>query len=212
MPYQHAILPSCYFPPIQWISKLLLYENCSVDIHEHYVKQTYRNRCIIAGANKPEPLTIPVKKPDGNKTIMKDILIDYDTRWQHNHIRSIESAYNGAPFFEFTWPEINNALQKHFKWLIDLNQYLLDIILDFIDIENNIRYTNQYYEHFTTGDADYRHFISPKTQSNDPNFTPTPYYQVFDEKYGFVPGLSIIDMLFNEGPQCRMHILASLKQ
>lgn len=207
-----AVLPSCYFPPVQWLSKLLLYSEIAIDPYEYFIKQTYRNRCMILGANKPINLTVPVKKVDGNKTRMKDVRIDYDTRWQHNHIRSIESAYQSAPFFEYTWDEIRIVLTKKEKFLVDLNEKLVACILEYVDIDVNYRYSKQYVEpekHL----ADYRNMISPKKNlAEDPSFIPEPYMQVFNDRKKFVPNLSILDLLFNEGPQARMVLLKSIRK
>ncbi|NBC82088.1 MAG: hypothetical protein GVY19_01785 [Bacteroidetes bacterium] len=205
-----AILSSCYFPPVQWVSKLLLHKKAIIDHHEYFVKQTYRTRFTILGANKPISLTIPVKKTDGNKTKMKDVLIDYDTRWQHNHIRSVENAYQSSPFFEYTWEELKNILTREEKFLIDLNEKLLACILDFINVEKNYTYSEKYIE-LSGENMDYRDIINPKKSlSNDPLFKAAPYMQVFQENRTCIPNLSILDLLFNEGPQSRLNLLQCL--
>lgn len=197
-----AILSTAYLPNIQYVSKIICHNEVIIDTHETYQKQSYRNRCTIYGANGPLNLSIPVVKQYGNNTKTKDILIEYKTNWQHNHWRAIISAYGSSPFFEILEPELAYIFEKKYKYLIDFNEYALNKLFDIIEFKPIYSYAEKYLDekHFI---FDFRNTIHPKKrmQKQDKNFQPAVYYQVFVEKYGYLPNLSIIDLIFNEGPQ-----------
>ena len=188
-------------PPVQYIAKLLTHSLGKIEIHENYQKQSYRNRCIIYGANGPLPLVIPVKKTHGTKTRTKDIQLDYDTSWQKNHWRSITSAYNSSPFFEFYMDEFVPFYEKKEKFLIDFNTKLLHVILQNLEINTELSFTSSFNKTINE-ELDFRDKISPKPGKNiqDSHFIPRKYNQVFIGRRGFQENLSSIDLLFNEGP------------
>lgn len=177
--------------------------------HENYQKQTYRNRCYIYGANGLQALVIPVLKQT-HKGIL-DIRIDYKKKWQKIHWKSIESAYRLSPYFEYFAEDIAALYQKHVELLFEWNLLLLRIILTALDITTNIGFTKS----FRASDddpEDLRYSIHPKKHSNkqDPSFKVIPYQQVFITKFGFIPNLSIIDLIFNEGPHARTVLKGSV--
>ncbi len=194
-----VLLSTAYLAPIQYYSKFLLYDEIYIEVHENYPKQTYRNRCKIYGANGELSLSIPVKKLD-IKVKTKDILIDYDTNWRKLHWKSIESAYRSSPFFEYYQDDFMPFYEKKYKYLIDLNTDLQLMILEHLDYDVKINKTEAYKTDHEIGVDDFRNKIHPKLNINDDQFKIKSYTQVFKQKLGFVPNLSIIDLLFNEGP------------
>lgn len=195
-----SILSTAYFPPVEYFYYINRCENAWIDGYENYQKQTYRNRCVIYSPNGPLSLVIPVIRPDKPKTLVKDILISYDEDWIKTHWRSITTAYNTSPFFLFYKDDIIKILEDKYKYLYDLNNKLLSKLTGIIGIETNIFRTNKYIDQ--TAHLDLRNAITPKKSihTKSQGLTHANYTQVFEAKYGFIPNLSIIDLLFNEGP------------
>lgn len=200
---QTAYLGSAYLAPIEYYSKLLTYETVYIEQHDHYIKQTYRNRCNIVGPGGLLPLSIPTVKPESLKCAMKDIRISDHGNWRHLHWNAIESAYNNTPFFEYYKDDFAPFYEKKHTFLFDFNEELRQLICELIDMNPNVNYTAEYKTTFTTDEIDFREIIHPKKDfsTEDPEFIPTPYYQVFEARHGFLPNLSIIDLLFNMGPE-----------
>lgn len=204
------LLSSAYFGPIQYFARFVLGKSVGIEQCEHYLKQSYRNRCIIMGANNAMALVVPVKKPKGNKTIVKDVLIDYDTDWQKNHLQSIKSAYKNSAFFEHYYTDYFSLIKKKTKYLVDMNAEILEITLQHLDIKAEIQYTEKYFEDFDHIE-DYREIIHPKSDIvADPSFKPPDYIQVFSDRHGFMPNLSILDLIFNTGPEAAFLLRNSL--
>ena len=199
-----VILSTAYLGPIQYFTKFILYSRVLIEQHETYLKQSYRNRCYICGTNGRISMVIPVKKLNSNNTETKDILIDYDTNWQRIHWNSIVSAYRASPFFEFYEDDLGNFYSNKEKTLLDFNQKILLLILGFLEINIEIKLTDTYHKRYEH-EMDYRQCINPKKRlaEKDNRFVPCKYDQVFIEKHGFLQNLSIIDLLFNEGPYSR---------
>ena len=196
-----AILSTAYLGPVQYFTKFMLYSKVYVEQHETYLKQSYRNRCYIYGSNGRIPLVIPVKKVYGNITKTKDVQIDYDTDWQRIHWNSIVSAYRSSPFFEYYENDLKSFYITREKTLFGLNQKMLLLMIDFLGIEAEIFLTESFNKEYCD-DSDFRGSINPKKRlaKEDNRFVPFKYHQVFTEKHGFLSNLSIIDLLFNEGP------------
>lgn len=196
-------LTSYYLAPVQYYTKLLSDKIIYIESESNYIKQTYRNRCTIAGANGILVLSVPVIKPESIKARIKDIRISDHGNWRHQHWNSIESAYNSTPFFEYYRDDIQPFYEKRHEFLFDFNERLREIICSLLDIEPQIRYTSEYHTNYNPDTSlDLRETIhSKKDVISDPDFKPYSYYQVFLSKYGFLPNLSIIDLLFNMGPE-----------
>lgn len=142
--------------------------------------------------------------------MFKDVRIDYDTPWNKIHWKSLIAAYAASPFFEFFMDDLAKFYEQRFEFLLDLNHQLLDTCLKGLGLNIPIRLTNGFLD--LTGDDDPRHFIHPKLHpgKTDPGFIPHAYHQVFEEKHGFRPNLSILDLIFNEGPGSLSVLLRSL--
>ncbi len=191
-------LSSAYLAPIQYYSKLAHFPVC-VEQHCNYVKQTYRNRCNIASANGVMPLTIPVDKGNKEKCLTRDIRISTHEDWQTLHWRTIVSAYNSTPFFEYYQDDLIPFYEKKWEFLFDFNNEIQQKIIELLDIDVNIQFTKEYKTDFGACEIDLREAIHPKKEVHDENFCLKPYYQVFENKFGFLSNLSIIDLLFNMG-------------
>ena len=198
-----AYLSSAYLAPVEYYTKLLAYDKVLVEQHDHYIKQTYRNRCTIASPSGELVLSIPTVKPDTLKCPMKDIRISDHGNWRHLHWNAIESAYNSTPFFEYYKDDFRPFYEKKYEFLIDFNEELCRMVCELIDIHPTMERTSEYKMEFAPGEFDFREVIHPKKDFRevDTEFIPQPYYQVFEPKLGFLPNLSIIDLLFNMGPE-----------
>ncbi len=196
-------LSSAYLAPVEYYTKLATYDKIYVEQHDHYMKQTYRNRCTIAAPDGELPLSIPTVKPDTPKCPMKDIRISDHGNWRHLHWNAIESAYNSTPFFEYYKDDFRHFYEKKYEFLIDFNEELCRMICELIGLHPNMERTEAYKTDFTSDETDFRERIHPKKDFHieDPEFVAKPYYQVFEQKLGFIPNLSIIDLLFNMGPE-----------
>jgi len=205
-----CILSTAYFPPVQYFSKLKLFENIIIENDENYIKQTYRNRCKIYSANGTLTLSIPVKKGPDLKTKIKDCEIDYSTDWQNTHYRAIKSAYGKSPFYEFYIDDLMFVFTDKHKYLYELNLQIIDIVLENLGMENKIRVNKDYIN--DPSFPDYREKIAPKSKWEDPCFKQKKYIQIFENKHGFKENLSILDLLFNEGPNSVMVLEESKKK
>lgn len=199
-------LSSAYLAPIQYYSKFVSGKEIIIEKNESYIKQSFRSRCMIASANGPIPLSIPVVHSSTEKTLMKDIRIAEHGNWQHMHWNAIISAYNSTPFFEFYQDDFYPFYHKKQTFLFDFNEGLQNLILDLLGINlPKITYTSEYKADVTDG-SDMRETIHPKKdwRKLDPIFLSLPYYQVFAQKLGFIENLSIIDLLFNMGNESQL--------
>lgn len=198
-----AYLTSAYLAPIEYYSKLVTYDQVFIEQHDHYIKQTYRNRCTIAAPDGELALSIPIVRPDEPKCPMKDIRISDHGNWRHLHWYAIESAYNSTPFFEYYKDDFRPFYEKKFEFLIDFNEELCHLICELLDLPQIAGRTTAYKTSFGPDETDFREAIHPKKdfRETDPEFIPRPYYQVFENRLGFLPNLSIVDLLFNMGPE-----------
>lgn len=197
-------LSSAYLAPLQYYSKLVHYPHVYLEAHCNYIKQTYRTRCDILGANGVLTLSIPVDKGDLLKCPTKDIRISYATDWQRQHWKSIESAYRTSPFFDYYEDDLRPFYEKKWDFLFDFNNQIQAQVLSLLEYDIKIAQTEDYKQTFTPNEIDLREAIHPKKELHDTHFTAVPYYQVFHEKFGFVPKLSILDLLFNMGSEARI--------
>lgn len=196
--------PAC-FGPVEYFVHLNN-RHVTIEKHGNYARQTYRNRYLIMAANAPLTLSVPVEKGKHPKVPDKEVKIAYHTPWQNNHWRSIVSAYNSSPFFEFYRDEIEPLFTRKYTFLFDFNMATIDLMIELLNIEANITFTEAYKTHPGENILDRRESIHPKRKPMEPNayFYPEPYKQVFDDRHGFIPNLSILDLLFNKGPESQL--------
>jgi hypothetical protein len=193
------ILSSLHFPPIIYFAYLYQFKNeeIKIDIHENFIKQTYRNRYSILGPNGVQNLIMPLKKSPNNCPIHL-IEIDYSENWQKQHFRSLKTAYGNSPFFEYYEDFFENLITNHQeKLLIDYNLKTLNKVLGILKISPNISLTEKFHPY---QEEDIRLEISPKKELKN-NIQFQNYIQVFSEKNDFIPNLSILDLIFNLGNQ-----------
>ena len=232
-----ALLSSTYFGPIQWYQKLNRYDECLIERHESFIKQTYRNRMIIPTTNGPLSLTIPTNH--NTSLAMKDIRISDHANWRHVHWNALLSAYGESPFFEYYQDDIRPFYEKKYEFLFDFNMETTEKMIELLDIRPKISITEEYIfseerrvksEETTFGGqgesqfdsianhkvqssnlkvqsiVDFRDAIRPKKPLPDAEFSPKRYYQVYGQKHGFQPNMSILDLLFNEGNEAIFYL------
>ena len=197
-PSASALLTTAYFGPVQWYQKLCRYGMVWIERHDSFVKQTYRNRCVIAATHGTQALTIPVVHDPG-ATLTRDIRISDHGNWRHLHWRALCSAYGESPFFEFYADDLAPFFERRWEFLFDFNEAIMHKMCELLDIHPDVRFTSAYGDTGGMAADDFREVIRPKHPLPDPGFSPRPYYQVFAQCHGFQPNLSILDLLMNEG-------------
>lgn len=203
-----AVIELQYLPCLEYFACFLKYDTIYIEQYEHYQKQSYRNRCYILTANKIAILTVPVIKGN-HKQLIRDVQIDYGQKWVIDHWRTIYSAYGKAPFFEHYADFFERIYQVRYKYLFDLNLELLTNCLYLLKLKKNIQFTSSYKNSAEINVEDIRSVIYPKEgYENRKFYTPVRYRQNFGNN--FVSNLSIIDVLFCEGPQSLALIRQSL--
>ncbi len=190
-----ALFSTAYFPCIGYMAQAMKADVFHVELFETYHKQTYRNRCKVMTANGVQILSVPVIKTFGNHTMTKDITISYIEHWQQIHRRCLESGYKATPYFDHYFPFISPIFEDHFATLIELNETALKSVFSMLKTEKEIVYTTDYDKNAAD---DLRNAFSPKAAPEAASFP--PYYQTFEERFPFAPNLSILDLIFNEGP------------
>ena len=193
-----VLLSTTYFGPVQWYQKLHRADVVQIEKWESFIKQTYRNRSIIATTNGIQALTVPVVRNES--PLIKDIRISDHGNWRHLHWNALQSAYGESPFFEYYQDDIRPFFEKRWDYLLDFNEAICQKMCELIDIQPSIQYSSDFVAE-PNDVLDYRLAINPKHPIPDADFTPKPYYQVYSEKHGFLPNLSVLDLLFNMGPE-----------
>ena len=193
-----VLLSTPYFGPIQWYQKLYRAERVVMEQWESFQKQTYRNRCIIATTQGVQALTVPVVR--GESQLIKDIRISDHGNWRHLHWNALQSAYGESPFFEYYQDDIRPFFEKRWDFLLDYNEAICQKMCELIDIQPKIEYSSEFMTEPSV-QIDFRTAINPKHPVPDSGFIPRPYYQVYATKHGFLPNLSVLDLLFNMGPE-----------
>jgi hypothetical protein len=210
---QKAILLELqYLPPIQYFVKFFQYENVIIEQHEHYAKRSYRNRCHIATPNGIQRLSVPLKSGKNEQQSIRKVLIAYEENWQKNHWSAIRSAYSNAPFFEHYEENFQPFFIERFEFLFDFNFDLLKMVLRILDINQLPKLTAAFQKETPDRIVDFRNQITPKSENEKQfhNFKTMKYSQVFEEKNGFIPNLSILDLIFCTGPQASFYLENSI--
>lgn len=201
-----SLLASTYFGPVQWYQKLNQSDCCLIERHDHFVKQTYRNRCVIATTSGLQVLTVPIERYEGAHCEMRDIRISDHGSWRHLHWNALQSAYGESPFFEFYADDLRPFFERRWEFLFDFNTAITRKMCELLDVHPQIAFTEAYASAEEEGVTDFRDAIRPKHPLPDDGFRLRRYYQVYEQKHGFQPNLSILDLLFNEGPEAVLYL------
>ena len=206
----NALLSTTYFGPVQWYQKLYRADEVWIERYESFQKQTYRNRCVIATTQGTQALTVPVERGHLSPlSSLKDIRISDHGNWRHLHWNALQSAYGDSPFFMYYEDDLRPFFEQRWDYLFDFNEAIREKICELLDIHPIVHYTESFFSlspstsnlQPLTSLHDFREAINPKHPAPDPDFTPRRYYQVYEAKHGFLPNLSILDLLFNMGPE-----------
>lgn len=189
-----TLLATTFFGPIQWFQKLYRAEAVVIDPDESFQKQSFRNRCVIAAANGLQTLTVPVERA----RLTRDVRISDHGNWRHQHWHALMSAYGDSPFFDYYQDDLRPFFERQWTYLYDFNQAIVETVCQLIDFT-----PRQVDGHpLPEGDVcDLRQAIQPKHPQPDADFQPRRYYQVYEQRHGFQPNLSILDLLLNMGPE-----------
>jgi hypothetical protein len=191
------LLSTAYFPDVAYFYVLVKEEAVLMEKHEYFVKQTHRNRCAIATAQGPLHLSIPLIN-EGNKTSIANKKIAYTENWQAKHWRAIESSYNKSAYFEYFEEDLKTVLLKKHEFLFELNLELIRHVLHVLRLKREILFTSEYK---ASGN-----FVDLRDESTYGKIEFPPYYQVFKDKTGFLPNISILDLVFNEGLRAKEYL------
>jgi hypothetical protein len=184
-----------YFSPIAQYVAIANCQNIVLEVHDNYLKQTYRNRCYIYTASGKLILNISILHTKGSKQLTKDVKIDNYYNWQKQHFKTLESAYRSSPYFEFYEDDLRALYDKKHTYLLDLNLDCHEFVMD--ALQEDISHTPTLVYDIEPIVTDFRSLAVVKTTSD---FQNAPYVQVFDDKFGFIPNLSVLDLIFMEGP------------
>jgi hypothetical protein len=192
------LISTAYLPSIDYMRVISHADEVLIEKKENYIKQTYRNRCYIVSSHGAQLLSVPIYEGSRHKVPVTEARIDYSKRWQQVHLRAMISSYKSSPYFDFYFDEVEKIVSENFEFLFDLNNALFNCVLNMLRMKKTILYT----EHFEPivdkyESSDYRYRILPGQSI----FSSKQYSQVFYPETGFVPGLSIVDLIFNLGPE-----------
>lgn len=191
-----------YFSSIAQCVAIVQAKTVTFEVCDNYQKQTYRNRMNIYGTQGILPLTVPVVYSQKNRQLYKDIIISNDENWQEQHWKSIQSAYSSSPFFEYYEHDLIPLFKEETTHLMDFNFKCLKAVLECLQYDLNFDYSAQF-EASTPTKTDYRYLVNHRKETEQAF---KPYVQVFDDKHGFIPNLSILDLIFNEGPNALLYL------
>jgi hypothetical protein len=192
-----------YFPTVIYFSILSDYSDCVFEQYEHYEKMSFRNRCMVAGAEGLVRMSIPLLEGRNQKTAVKNVRVDNRSKWQTQHFRTLVSCYSRSPWFEFYHDELEKLFQSPVEHLLGWNLECLKWVVQKLEFSLEVSLTQEYIQEYDAAEVtDLRGKIKPKTL-NQSNWPVLKYAQVFEERTGFIPNLSILDLLFCEGPNAR---------
>lgn len=210
MSVESILLETQYFPSIQYFTKWMSGADIVIEAHENYQKRSYRNRCHIMGSYGLYPLSVPLKKGKNEQQKITDTVISYAENWELKHWRAFQNCYRKSPYFEHYEHLIEPLFHKGHRYLFDLNMDVLEQLKVILDLDNVISTSNTYVKNEESMIGDFRNKIHPRSKFEDLSFSPKSYPQVFEYKYGFLENLSVLDLIFNCGPEARLVIRDSI--
>ncbi len=192
-----SVLITSYYPPISYFSAIKHSSTILLEAHEHYDRQTIRNRCYLLTANGPQHISVPIVKPE--KKDIQNIYVDYSTQWNQKHAYAIKSAYGKTPFFIYYFDELIEPLFKQHSTLFNLNLAIVHTCLKLLKLPTSINFTQSYQKLYPEAN-DYRTILIKKKPPFLTHHYPSkPYLQAFSNRHSFIEDLSILDLLFNVG-------------
>lgn len=197
----NSLIYPTYFPNIAHFWAVVNSDSIHLEVVDNYQKQSYRNRTEIYGANGKLALTVPVSYTQKNRQLYKDVKIANDEQWQLLHLKSLQSAYSMSPFFEYYIDDFMPLFENQFDYILDFNLKCIDMLLNSLQLDIKPIKTTVF-EKDPVDKTDFRNFVKRNSEVN----TFESYTQVFTEKHGFIPNLSILDLLFNEGPNTALYL------
>lgn len=206
MKNSRLILSTAYLPPIEYWATIMQHSEVFIEAHENYQKQSYRNRCRILGPNGVQDLNIPIAKSGELKTPIQKVKIFDDGLWQKNHWKSIETAYNSSPFFLYYADYFESLFKQKPSCLFEFNKGIIESVFEILELNQKLHITESYIKHYEDA-TDLRDSIHPKKETDFlQKCKSAPYIQVFSERHGFAPNLSILDLIFNLGPEAEEYL------
>jgi hypothetical protein len=196
------LLSAAYLPPVDYFSLIAGADEVFIESNENYIKQSYRNRCYIVTPAGRQMLSVPVLEGSRHKIPITQVRIDYSKRWQQVHIRALTSCYKSSPFFDYYFDSIEEIISADYEFLFQLNISLIKALLVKLNLDRPLLFTTSF-EPPENKPFDYRNQIHPDKQ---PLVTSKEYYQVFNQNKTFYPNLSIVDLIFNMGPDASRYI------
>jgi len=185
-----------YFPNIHQFTQIIKADNIIFEVSDNYQKQTFRNRTYIYGANGKLGLFIPVIHTHKKRELFKDVKISYESNWMDLHLKSLQSAYRSSPYFEYFEDDLIKLYSEKEKFLVDFNIKCFKLISNLLDLDLDYKISNEYLEK-TSDIIDLRDLSNARKEKK----IETPkYIQVFESKHGYINNLSILDLIFSEGP------------
>ncbi len=201
------ILPLPYLPAIEWFAILAQNQQVVIEQFDNFTKQTMRNRCKILSPNGVQTLSVPVLGGrSSQKKPYRQILIDYSHQWVARHLNTIKTAYGSAPFFDYFFDVLQSILKSRPERLFDLNLSLVREILDFLELDTELNFTSSFVKLSNDQSSDFQDFRSMIEKNYTSKVQFPPYPQVFEDKFGFQPNLSIIDLIFNLGMEAKVYL------
>lgn len=198
-----AVFPMFYLPPVEYFAQLHRHKNnVLIEKEEHLIKQTYRNRAQVYSPDGPLSLVVPIVKGAKVHTKVKDVKISYDFKWQRLHWLSLQACYRRSAFFEYYEDDFARFYEDKTEFLFDYNEQLLRLLLKLMKMKVELKFTDEYFPEYPDLE-DFRKSINDKKATA---FEQKPYFQVFEDRKGFLPNLSIVDLLFSQGPQAINHL------
>ncbi|MBC2845746.1 WbqC family protein [Winogradskyella flava] len=196
-----CLIHPTYFPNLEHFAAIVNADSIYFEVCDNYQKQSFRNRTEIYGANGKLSLTVPVNYSQKNRQLYKDVKIANKDQWQLQHFKSLQSAYSMSPFFEHYIDDLRPLFEKQFEYILDLNLECFELLLDCLQVELTT-YKTSIFEKEPKDKKDFRVLVKRNHQANALDY----YTQVFTKKHGFIPNLSILDLLFNEGPNSELYL------